>query len=556
MVMLLVASIGLQLLNPQILRYFIDTTLSHGISGMLVLAALLYLGVSLLNKGISVIANYLSEKVAWMATNQLRTDVLAHVLRLDLAFHLSHTPGELIERIDGDVNELTNFFSKFVVHMLFHIVLLFAMLVALTSVNWMLGFGLGLYTVAVMVLLAWLRRPVAGENLKWREADALFFGFLGEQLIAKEDICGNGAWEYVLQRYFQLYRHWFVTIRKAGLTGSTPWILSQTMYALGGILGLVSGAYLWSIGLASPGTVYLIFAYSNLLTQPLDQILWQLQDLQQASACIRRVEELLNTHARVQDGTKNSSSEGAPSLTFAGVHFGYKEDEPVLHDLTFTLPAGRVLGLLGHTGAGKTTLLRLLFRMYDPQVGAISIDDMPLAQMRLQVLRKKIGLITQDAQLFEASIRDNLAFFDAAIADEQMLGVLYDLGLGAWYEALPNGLNTVLPAGGAGLSAGEAQLLAFARVFLRQPDIVLLDEASSRLDPATEQMMQSAMEKLFANRTGLIIAHRLSTIQWVSDIMIIEKGRIVEYGLRAKLETNPDSHFAQLLQQDVRKVMA
>jgi len=555
MVVLLLASIGLQLFNPQVLRYFIDTTLHHSAPTALVLAALLYLAVSLLNEGVSVVASYLSEKVALTATNQLRTDLLAHILTLDLTFYATHTTGELIERIDGDVQELANFFSKFVVYMLFYLVLLGAMLVALTFVNAMLGLGLGLYTVVVVVVLLWLRRPVADQNMKWREADAMFFGSLGEQLAGREDLRANGATSYVMARFFQLYRYWFVTIRKAGLTGSTPWIISQTLYAFGGILGLVLGAYLWSVGLATPGTVYLIFAYSNLLTQPLEKILWQLQDLQQAEACIRRIEALLHTTSPIQDGTGHTPSGNAHALSFDHVTFGYKKGEVVLYDMTFILPAGHVVGVLGRTGAGKTTLARLLFRMCDPQSGTIRIDDVPLSQMRLQSLRKKVGLITQDVQLFQASVRDNLTFFDASISDEQIHMALHEVGLDAWYHVLAQGLDTMLSAGGAGLSAGEAQLLAFVRVFLHNPSIVVLDEASSRLDPATAQTLQSATEKLFTNRTGVIIAHRLETIQWVSDIMVIEQGRIVEYGPRATLLADPSSHFVQLLQHDLGDII-
>ncbi len=554
MVLLLVASIGLQLLNPQVLRYFIDSTLKQGAASLLIVAALLYLLFSLLNEGVSVVANYLSEQVAWTATNALRTDLLAHILTLDASFHTSHTPGELIERIDGDVNELANFFSKFVVHMLFHVVLLFCMLIALARVNWILGLGLGLYTIIVSVSLIWMRRPVAGERMKWREADARFFGFLGEQLGALEDIRPNGARDYIMRRFYGLYHYWFVTIKKAGLTGSTPWIISQAMYTLGGILGLVLGAYLWSIGLATPGTVYLVFAYSSLLTQPLEQVLWQMQDLQQAEVCIQRVDDLLRTTSSIRDGEGLVPAPGALPITFEDVSFGYTEGEPIIHDLTFTLPAGRVLGLLGRTGAGKTTITRLLFRLCDPQSGTIRIGDVALQQMRLQDLRKKIGMITQDVQLFQASVRDNLTFFNPAIEDEQILAALREIGLAGWYSSLAEGLDTKLSAGGAGLSSGEAQLLACARIFLHDPAIVILDEASSRLDPATEQALKRAMERLFTNRTGIIIAHRLATVQWVSDIMVIEQGRVLEYGPRAELAADPASHFAGLLEHDLLHV--
>ncbi|HEY4384725.1 MAG TPA: ABC transporter ATP-binding protein [Ktedonobacteraceae bacterium] len=551
MTLLLLVSIGLQLLNPLILRSFIDTIRVHGFSTVLFTAAFLYLGVSLLNEGVSVVANYLSEKVAWTATNHMRADLLAHILTLDLKFHQSHTSGELLERIDGDVDELSNFFSQMLVQMLFHAALLLAMLIALTCVNWILGLALGLYTIVVVVAVVWLRRPVAAQRIKWREADALFFGFLSEQLAGREDINANGARNYVMHRFAQLYHSWFVTIKKAGLTGSTPWILSQAMYALGGILGLVLGAYLWSIGLATPGTVYVIFAYSSLLTKPLDQMLWQIQDLQQAEACIQRIQELFQTTSNVQDGEGLEPGKGRHTLTFDRVSFGYTEGEPILHDLSFVLPAGHVLGVLGRTGAGKTTLVRLLFRMYDSQSGTIRLGDVDLRQMKLQDLRKRIGLITQEVQLFHASVRDNLTFFNQAIDDEKILNALREIGLADWYESLAKGLDTILSPDGSGLSAGEAQLLAFARVFLSDPDLVILDEASSRLDPATEQTMKRAMVKLFANRTGLIIAHRLATIQWVSDIMVIEKGRIVEYAPRAELAANPNSQFAQLLRHDL-----
>ncbi len=551
MTLLLLASIGLELLNPQILRFFIDTTLHNNTLNVLILAALFYLTVSLLNEGISVAANYLSEKVAWTATNQLRTDLLAHVLSLDITFRSSHTVGELIERIDGDVNELSNFFSKFLVHMLFYLVLLLAMLIALTFVNGLLGLCLSIYTVFVAVLLIWMRRPVAGQNLKWREADALFFGFLGEQLTGREDITANGATPYVMRRFFQLYHFWFVTIKKAGLTGATPWIISQTLYTLGGVLGLVLGAYLWSIGRATPGTVYLIYAYSSLLIQPLDKFLWQLQDLQEAEASIHRVDELMHIISPIQDGVGLEPQESTHAISFEHVTFGYTKDRVVLDDVSFTLPARHIVGIVGRTGVGKTTLARLLFRMCDPQSGTIFLDNIALPQMRLHDLRKRIGLITQDVQLFQASIRDNLTFFDASISDERIKAVLHDVGLGQWYTSLADGLATQLGANGTGLSAGEAQLLAFARVFLSNPAIIILDEASSRLDPATAQAVQHATEKLFTNRTGIIIAHRLETIQWVSDIMVIEQGRIAEYAPRTELLANSTSRFVQLLKHDL-----
>jgi ATP-binding cassette, subfamily B, bacterial len=227
----------------------------------------------------------------------------------------------------------------------------------------------------------------------------------------------------------------------------------------------------------------------------------------------------------------------------------------VLTDVSFRLPAGAVLGLLGRTGSGKTTLARLLPRFYDPAAGAIRLGGAPIHAATVAELRRRVGLVTQDVQLFQASVRDNLTFFNPAADDARILAVLDDLGLGAWFRSLPAGLDTELIAGG-GLSAGEAQLLAFARAFLADPGLVILDEASSRLDPATERLIERAIDTLLAGRTGIIIAHRLATVQRADEILILEDGRILEAGERTRLAADPTSRFHQLLRTGLEEVLA
>jgi ABC-type multidrug transport system fused ATPase/permease subunit len=221
-----------------------------------------------------------------------------------------------------------------------------------------------------------------------------------------------------------------------------------------------------------------------------------------------------------------------------------------------------VLGVLGRTGSGKTTLTRLLFRLYDVDAGAITLDGVDLRALPLGELRRHVGLVTQDVQLFAATVRDNLTLFanyDPArpnIGDDDIVAALETLGLGPWLRGLPAGLDSVLASGGKGLSAGEAQLLALARVFLRDPRLVVLDEASSRLDPATEGLLEQAIDRLLAGRTGIVIAHRLRTVQRADDILILEGGRVVEHGPRVALAADPDSRFAQLLQTGLEEVLA
>jgi ATP-binding cassette subfamily B protein len=249
------------------------------------------------------------------------------------------------------------------------------------------------------------------------------------------------------------------------------------------------------------------------------------------------------------------------------------EQATVLHDVSFKLEAGRVLGVLGRTGSGKTTLARLLFRLYDPRQGEVCLGGVNLRQTSLEELASKVGLVTQDVQLFEASLRDNITFFDPGVSDERVLAALETLGLRPWLERLPAGLDTLIS--GATLSAGEAQLVALARLLLKDPGLVILDEASSRLDPMTEAMLGQAWDKLTslkaaatdgrrfwggqptspARRTTVIIAHRLSTVERADDILILERGRIVEYGPRHLLAADPRSCFAALRRTGLEEVL-
>ncbi|GCE17791.1 ABC transporter ATP-binding protein [Dictyobacter kobayashii] len=554
--LLLLASITLQLVNPQILRQFIDNALQGSNTNSLMLAGALFIGLSLLNQLLAVINTYVSENVAWTATNQLRTDLVSHCLQLDMAFHKARTAGELIERIDGDVNTLANFFSQAIIKLLGNGLLIVGVLLLLFTEQWQVGIAISIFALGGLFILIRLRNIAVPYWMKTREKDAEFFGFLGEQLAGTADVRANGATGYVMRRFYLLLRSWLPIHMRANLASYATWSSTLLLFGFGNALALGISTYLWSRHEISPGTVYLIFYYTNLLSAPMEQIRTQLQQLQEASAGIERIRQLLQAQPTILDGDGAELPAGALALEINDITFGYNADEPVLQNLSLQLAAGRVLGILGRTGSGKTTLARLLLRLYDVQQGEILLGGVPLRQTRLRGLRQHIGMVTQDVQLFHASVRDNLTYFDRAIDDTHILKVLTELGLASWYQSLPAGLDTILGSDGEGLSAGEAQLLAFSRVFLSNPGLIIMDEASSRLDPATEQLIEKAVDTLLHERTGIIIAHRLSTIQRADDILIIEDGHLLEYGPRAQLANNPHSRFYRLLQTGLEEVLA
>jgi ATP-binding cassette subfamily B protein len=590
---LLLGSIALQLLNPLIIRYVLDTAQAGAPVAGLALAALLFTLFNLLQAGAALGVTYVGEDVSWTATNALRRDLALHVLRLDMGFHNSRTPGELIERVDGDVSELASFFSQLVLRVAANGLLIAGVIVLLFREDWRMGAAATLYALLTVVLLQAVQRHNVGNWERFRETQAALNGFLEERLAGREDVRANGGDSYVLRGLALAQRATFAAAYRTRLFGAGIFAMTHLLFVLATALGFGLGIYLFLNGQITIGTVYLIVYYLAVLRDPLEQIRDQVNELQQSSASIRRLRSLFAVQPVVQEQSAiqamnvaeptvfNQDEPGrACAVRFEQVSFHYapshasngsspdvggdpraetgapSERLAVLHDISFALAPGQVLGLLGRTGSGKTTLTRLLFRLYDPVAGRITLDGQEIRTLPLSQLRRQVGMVTQEVQLFQATLRENLTLFNETIDDGQILDVLQELGLWRWYQAQPNGLDTLVQSGGQSLSAGEAQLLAFVRVFLKNPGLVILDEASSRLDPATETLLERATDRLLRNRTGIVIAHRLHTVQRADLILVLEQGRTAEFGPRMVLAADPASRFYHLLQTGLEEIAA
>jgi ATP-binding cassette, subfamily B, bacterial len=575
--LLLLGTITFQLINPQIIRYVLDTAQVGATNAPLALAALLFILFNLLQAGAGLALNYVGEDVSWTATNALRADLTRHCLRLDMGFHNSRTPGELIERVDGDVTELASFFSQLILRVLFNGLLISGVVFLLWREDWRMGAAAAGYALLTVLLLQTMQPRNVRYAGAFRQAQAALNGFLEERLSGREDVRANGGEGYVLRGMALVQRAAYQAAYRSRMFGVLIFSVTHMLFVLATALGFGVGIYLFLNGQITIGTVYLIVYYLAVLREPLEQIRDQVNELQQSTASIQRIRELFALKPEVQDGKPTLGpapplapvgSTGPLALRFEGVAFRYAQSHngtaaqhgeapkaAVLHDLSFALEPGQVLGLLGRTGSGKSTLTRLLFRLYNPDAGRIVLGGKDIRDLSLSALRRQIGMVTQEVQLFQASLRDNITLFDPTVDDEQILGVLRELGLWGWYSAQPNGLETRLHAGGVGLSAGEAQLLAFVRVFLKDPGLVILDEASSRLDPATETLLERATDRLLTKRTGIVIAHRLHTVQRADAILILEHGRMVEFGPRVQLAADPSSRFYQLLQTGLEETL-
>ena len=550
----LVANVGLQLLNPWIAKSFIDGAQAGVPVEVLTTTAVEFLAVALLIQGVSLAEGYVAENVGWLATNALRADLTEHCLELDLGFHQTHQPGELIERVDGDVSALSNFFASFVVEIVGNGVLLIGILALLFRVDWRLGL---LLTAVCAVASGWLtataRIGTRFVGLR-RGASAEVFAALEEQLGGLSDIQGNGARAYVLERWQNQLRNLVERASRSTLVGGAVTSPGLLVLSAGSIAVFGTAALLNQAGYLSIGTVFLAFQYTAMLQAPLNRLTRQVRDLQTAAASIERIAWLSMTSPTIVDGRGVALPDGPLSVEFDDVSFGYDETSRALHEVAFRLPAGRVLGVVGRTGSGKSTLMRLVARLYDATDGQVRLGGVDLRDTSLADLRRRVGIVTQDVQLFRASVRDNLTLFDPNLDDARIQNALHDLGLGDWLRTLPRGLDTELAPNS--LSAGEAQLLAFARVFLQNPGLVVLDEASSRLDLASERWIENAVQRLFAGRTAIVIAHRLGTLRNADDILVLANGRIVEFDRRDRLVTDETSRFAQLLRTGGAEVLA
>lgn len=545
---MLLAAAVLQVANPQLVRYYIDRVVSGTRTGPLVAAAVAYLVVAAVIQAVRVRAAYLGESLAWDMTNALRADLARHCLRLDHRFHKDHSPGELIERVDGDVTTVATFLSSAFFVIVSNLVLVLGIFVSLFVTDWRIGCVLLGYAACALGALLLVRGIALGAWDRVRASSAGMFGFLGERLAGVEDLRTSRAEGYVLDRLSGLNDEMLRNQRTAMVRSGLIFTVMHGLYLFGYGGALALGAYLYARGMTSLGTVYLVISYTNFIYMPLNEVRAQIQDMQRAMAGIKRVRELFDAAPSVVDGPGLRLPAGPPSVELRGVSFRYGPDAPwALRDVSLTLAPGEVLGVMGRTGSGKTTLARLLGRMDDPTEGAVLVGGRELTLAGSADLGRLLGVVTQDVQILRGTVYENITLYDDTVDRGRVERTVERLGLSGWLATLPDGLDTELTSGQASLSAGEAQLLAVCRVFLRDPGVVLLDEVSSRLDAETERLLESALTGLLAGRTGVVIGHRVSTVDRADRIVFLEDGRIVEAGDRSGLLADTGSRLSRLV---------
>ena len=535
---------ALTIAGPLVVRRIVDTAADGATASEIAGLALVFLAIAVLAQLLAVIVAWLATVAAWRTTNDLRLTMTRHVLGLDHEFHRTHTPGELIQRVDGDITSVSEFLGQVVTKAAGAAMLVGGMIIVLSVIDWRLGLGMAVYVAAALMVIFSTRHRAISESSDEMGALGRLYGGIEERLTAAEDLRANGAADHVAWRFVEDSEDALVGAVRRERAFLVMWWFVQGAVAAGWVFALVVGAVLYDRGTITLGTAFLLFQFVLLVARPLEEVVHELETVQKANGAMVRVAELLAIAPKVLDEGTTSPPPGPLAVTATHVHFDYGDDRPVLRDVGVHIAAGRSVGIVGRTGSGKTTFSRLVLRLVEPTSGLVALGGVPIAEIPFDELRRRVALVPQEVELFAGTLRDNVTLFDDDPSDDAVIDALGRVGLGA---LAASGIDRELGAGGAGLSAGEAQLLALARVWLRDPDVLVLDEATARVDPETERRIEAAVVELMRGRTTLVIAHRLSTLKSVDEIIVFDQGRIIEHGDRVDLVGDDDSRFARLL---------
>lgn len=521
--------------RPMLIQYTINKIISVGLWNALIWITVIQVGILIIETGLRFLFTYLTSWLGQTVVRDLRNQVYRKVLNLNLS-QFDRTPiGTLTTRTINDIESINDIFAEGLIPIVADILSIIAILTAMFYTNWQLTLVCLLPFPVLIIATYFFKESVNRSFTKVRNAVAALNAFVQEHVTGMQIVQSFAVEDKEAGKFREINAHHRDANIKAIFAYSVFFPVVEIVLATSiGLLVWYAGVQVMQLSVenatAISGQIISFILLLNLLFRPLRVIADKFNVLQMGMIASERVFKVLDNDDVMKDTGSYAPEKINGEVEFRHVYFGYDEDRDVLKNISFTVEAGKTLALVGHTGSGKTTIISLLNRLYSIRSGEILLDGTNIDDFTIQALRKQIGVVLQDVFLFSGTVMDNVTLRNPAITRDQVERAAKLIGIHDFILRLPGGYDYAVMERGATLSMGQRQLLSFLRTLLYDPSILILDEATSSIDPESEQLIQKAIDQLVKGRTSIIIAHRLSTIRRANMIIVLDKGEIREIG--------------------------
>jgi len=523
-------------MRPMLINYAIDNYILIPDKEKLLNITTLLLGLLFVEAFIQFFYIYLSTWIGQHVIQDLRAKIFKHILSLKMKYFDNTPIGTLVTRAVSDIETIADIFSQGLLVIIAELLKLVVVIIMMFYTDWRLAIITMLTIPILLVATSWFKRNIKASFQDVREQVSQLNTFVQEHIVGMNVV-------QIFNREQAEYEK-FKAINKSHRDAHLRSIFYYAVFfPIVEVLSAMSiGLIVWYGGHGilsgqdiTVGELIAFILFIHMMFRPIRQLADRFNILQMGIVGSERVFKVLDTDAKIADSGENTLENMTGAISFKDVDFSYKQDEWVLKGLSFEIKAGKMLALVGRTGAGKTSIISVLNRFYEIQKGTIAIDGVNIDAVQLANLRENIALVQQEVFLFSDSILNNITLFDTDITRVKIIEAAKEIGVHNFIETLPNSYDYVVGERGVTLSAGQRQLIAFLRVYVRNPKILILDEATSSIDTATEELLQNALEKLSKDRTTIVIAHRLSTIVKADKIVHLKNGSVLEEGTHKHL---------------------
>ena len=526
------------LLGPVFIGRAVDCVLGPGevdYRGVAFWLALLAASV-LLASAFQWVTNVATRQISAWAANDIRREAFARINRVPLRYIDGHAHGDIVSRMVNDAEFVSEGILQALTQLLPGVATILGTLVIMAALN----FAIAMVVVVVTPASIWFAGFVAKRTSHFfkaqSDAQGQLSGFVNEMVAGQDVVRAFGYEERCFARFDaisdEVYDTGLKSIFYSSITNPGTRFVNAIVYAAVVVFGAIAAV----MGAISVGQLSSFLTYANQYTKPFNEVTGVITQLQSAVASAERLFAVIDAEPETPDAPGAKAPAGCEgAVDVEHVHFSYTPKVPLIEDFNLRVRPGQRIAIVGPTGCGKTTLINLLMRFYDVQKGAIRVDGVPVQDMKRSALRGLYGMVLQETWLKNATVRENIAYGRPDAPEEEIVAAARAAYAHSFIKRLPNGYDTVIAPGGGNLSAGQKQLLCIARIMLCQPDMLILDEATSSIDTRTEMLVQRAFEALMAGRTSFVVAHRLSTIQTADQILVMNAGHIVEQGTHEQL---------------------